>query len=145
MLAEGKALERGGDLIGLLHTGSHWPSTDEDNDISVSYFSVFDRGHGAGFRDKDSRWSDVGVRSIFIKERRINGGAFDYATLRRKIAYREAQSSPKPASVRTFRREDDVFSINAVERQQAILHRATAVAAFPPIEIVAEGFSGHGA
>src|SRR6185312_14257901 len=145
MLAERKALERGGDLINLLHTRSHWPSTDEDDDISVPHFAMFDRSHGAGFCDKNPSWSRMDIRSVFVEKRRVDGCAFDYAALGRKIAYREAQSSSKAAGARAVDGKNNVMRIDAVERQKTILHRSTALAGFPPVEIFAEGFSGHGA
>ena len=111
MLAVRKLLERGGDLVDLLHAGACRPAADEHHHIALRDTAVFDGLDGRSFGDEHPRRPRVPVHVVCAGQRGIDGRAFDDRSLGRKVAHR---------------RERDSYWLNAVGRLKPGVNRRQA-------------------
>ncbi len=65
VFAVGQVLERGGDLVDLLHARACRSSADEDDDVSFADGALLDGGDGGFFGDEDARGTDVVIAIVF--------------------------------------------------------------------------------
>ena len=77
VLAMRELLERGGDLVDLLHARAERAAADEDDDVALRDCAALDGVDGGGLRDEDAGRAGVTVDVAIADERRIDGGALD--------------------------------------------------------------------
>jgi len=114
VLAVRKLLERGGDLIDLLHAGAGRAAADEHKHVATRHIAALDGLDGPLFRDEDFGRAEMTIDLVLVNKRGIDGGALDDRSLWREVAHREADGGGEPVGVRAIGRHDHVVRIDAV-------------------------------
>jgi hypothetical protein len=89
LLAEGKMLERRGDLIDFFHARPHGATANEHDHVAGVNGFRFDRGDGSRLGDENAGRADLAIDAVRIDDRRVDRRAFDDASFGRKIAARK--------------------------------------------------------
>src|ERR1700753_1105781 len=97
MLAEGEVLQGGGDLVDLLHSRTGRAAADEHDDITMRDSASLDRIDGGSLGHEDLRRSNMAIDIVFVDQRGIYRCAFNYASFRCEISYREADGCRETA------------------------------------------------
>ena len=144
VLAEGEGLERGGDLVDLLHARAGGAAADEDHDVAFDDLAGLDGVDGGGFGGEDLGGTEVAVDAVGIDEGRVDGGALDDGAFGREIADGEADGGGEAAGAGAVGGHDDVVGIDAVLLEEILAEGVAARAVLPPVEGGVEGFAGDG-
>ena len=90
VLAVRQLLERGGDLINLLHAGAGRTPADQYKHVAARHIAALDGLDGRLFRDEDFGRAEMTIDLVLVNKRGIDGCALDDRALGREVAHREA-------------------------------------------------------
>ena len=82
---------------------------------------VLDCVDGRGLGDEDSRRPGMPVHILLINQGRVDRGAFDHGSLRRKIPNRKADRRAKAARAGAVGSKNHVVRVDAIERAEPSL------------------------
>src|SRR5690606_29375518 len=94
VLAPGQVLERGGELVGLLHAGAGRAAACQPHDLPGPHRVLplgLDRADRVALGGEHARRAGMPIHVVRIDDRWIDGGGLDHRTVRRQVAAREHQ------------------------------------------------------
>ena len=147
VLAEGQVPQRGGDLVGFLHTGAHGPAADEDQHVpglDPVLAPALDGGYGVPFPREYPRGSRFPVHAVRIDDLRIDRRALDDRSFRRQVAPGKRDRAGQSPVSRPFGRHDDVIRIDPVLLLQPLADQPPPVGRAPPVQDLSQGRTRRG-
>src|ERR1019366_8148229 len=110
-------LEGGGDLINLLHAGSHGSSANQDDDLAgldAVVAMTLDGVNGGAFGQEDAGRTELAIDAVGIDNARIDRGTLDDRAFRRQIAAGKRDRRSQTALTSKLRAHDDVIGMDAI-------------------------------
>ena len=147
VLAERQVLERGGDLIDLLHARPHRAATHQDKHITGldrSAGGPFDRGDRLALAGKNPRRAGLAVNSVEVDHRWIDGRALDDRSVGGEVADGESHRAGQPALAGLRRSHDHVVGVHSVFVKEPLAQLLAALRDGPGVEHPAERAAGGG-
>src|SRR5712692_1310428 len=102
-LAPREMLERGCDLVDLLHPRAQGPAADQNQDVArleTARALALDGRDGVALAREDARGSGLAVDAVGIHHRGIDGGALDHRALGRQVAAGKRDGAGEPGLAR---------------------------------------------
>ena len=121
VLAEVEVLQRGRELVRLLHAGAHRAAADEHQDVACLDLPALDRRDGCRLGHEDPRRPAESIDAVCAHDGRVDRRALDHRAVRRQVAVRQAhRRRASPRADAAVGRHDHVVGVDAVERAQAL-------------------------
>ncbi|MNC19775.1 hypothetical protein D3C75_677130 [compost metagenome] len=135
LLAKGQMLQRGCQLIRLLHSGAAGAAPDDGKNIPCMYSPVLDASDRVLFRSKDLNSPHMPVDPFTVQDRGVNGCRFDDRAFRRQISGRKSHRGGQSLPLRLPGTHNNGVGINAIRLSQAASHILPSLRGFPPVQV----------
>src|SRR5262245_31547085 len=141
MLAPRKVLERGRDLVSLLHARAERAAATEDEDVAgldARPHRSFDGADGRPFGREHFRRALHAIDAVRADDARVDRRRFDDRAVRGEVAARERHRRDQAALASLRRTHDYRVRIDAVAACEQIAHPRAMLGVLPPVEYPAE-------